>query len=120
MSMIKVASNQVGRTISIEEPKVLTMTSVEELVEALGEELVVNQVKNQLKVSFRAVIRRKLEEKDDNDDFVNSDESLIEADFSEWKPTLRVTKTPEEKALEALGNLDPETRNAILANFNNA
>ena len=126
MSMIKVTSKDAKihgegnvREISVEEPAVLGMTSVEELVEALGEELVVNQVKNQLKVAFRAVIRRKLEMKDDNDDYQYSDEAIAEADFSGWKPTLRVTKTPEEKALEALGNLDPATRDAILANFNN-
>ena len=83
--------------------KEVDVTSVEELVEALGEDLVVNQVKNQLKVSFRAVIRRKLEEQDDNGDYVNSDEAISAEDFSDWKPSLRITKTPEEKALEALG-----------------
>ena len=120
MAKLKVVSNQAGREITIDQPEVLNMTTVEELVEALGEELVVNQVKNQLKVSFRAVVRRKLEERDDNEDFVNSDEGILAEDFSDWKPTLRVTKTPEEKALEALGNLPPDVREAVLANFNNA
>lgn len=120
MSSIKVVSNQAGRDIVVTEPLVLGVTTVAELVEALGEELVVNQVKNQLKVSFRAVVRRKLEEQDDNEEFVNSDEAITTEDFSDWKPTLRITKTAEEKALEALGNLSPEIREAVLANFNNA
>ncbi len=120
MSMIKVVSNQATREISVAEPLVMGATTVEELVEALGEDLVVNQVKNQLKVSFRAVVRRKLEELDDNKEFTNSDEDIAKEDFSDWKPTLRVTKTAEEKALEALGNLPPEVREAVLANFNNA
>ena len=119
MSMIKVVSKQKDREITVDEPIVLGLTSVADLVESLGEELVVNMVKNQLKVSFRAVIRRKLEEQDDNDDFVNSDEAMAAEDLSDWKPSLRITKTAEEKALEALGNLSPEVREAVLANFNN-
>lgn len=120
MSMIKVVSTKVSRDITVPEPTVLTLTSVEELVEALGADLVVNLVKNGLKVSFRAVVRRKMEETDDNDEVVNSDEAIMAEDFSGWKPTLRVTKTPEEKAMEALGGLTPEMREMVLANFNNA
>jgi len=120
MAKIKVVSNAASREITVDEPDVLQLSSLSELAEALGEDLVVNQVKNQLKVSFRAVIRRKLEEKDDNEEFVNSDEAMLAEDYSDWKPTLRVTKTPEEKAMEALGNLPPEIREAVLANFNNA
>ena len=126
MSQIKVVANaaegakKTTREISVIEPEVLGMTSVAELVEALGEDLVVAQVKGQLKVSFRAVVRRKLEEVDDNDESVNSDEAIADEDFSDWKPTLRITKTPEEKALEALGNLPPEIREAVLAQYNNA
>ena len=119
MSMIKVISNQAGREVTVTEPVVLGLTTVEELVAALGEDLVVNQVKNQLKVSFRAVVRRKLEEKDDNEEFVTDVDVLAAEDFGDWKPTLRITKTAEEKAMEALGNLSPEVREAILANFNN-
>ena len=117
MSKIKVVSNAASREITVDEPDVLGLTSLPEFAKALGEDLCVNQIRNQLKVSFRAVVRRKLEETDDNEEFVNSDESLVSEDFSDWKPTLRVTKTPEEKALEALGNLPPEVREAVLANF---
>ena len=120
MSMIKVVSNAASRNISVQEPAVLGMTSIEELVEALGEELAVAQIKAQLKVSFRAVVRRKLEEKDDNEEFVNADDAILAEDWSDWKPTLRVTKTAEEKAMEALGNLPPEVREAVLAKYNNA
>jgi DNA-directed RNA polymerase specialized sigma24 family protein len=86
----------------------------------MGEDLVVAQVKAQLKVSFRAVVRRKLEEKDDNEESVNTDEAILAEDFSDWKPTLRITKTAEEKAKEALGNLSPEERDALLAMYANA
>lgn len=117
MPKIKVVSNAASREITVDEPDVLGLTTLPELAEALGEDLCVNQIRNQLKVSFRAVVRRKLEETDDNEDFVNSDEAMIAEDFSDWKPSLRITKTPEEKAMEALGNLPPEVREAVLANF---
>jgi spore cortex formation protein SpoVR/YcgB (stage V sporulation) len=118
--MIKVVSKPSGRDISVEEPAILCMTTVEEFVEAIGADHVVKLVNAQLKVSFRAVIRRKLEEVDDNDEPVNSDDAITSEDFSDWQPTLRITKTAEEKAMEALGNLPPEVREQILANFNNA
>lgn len=120
MSKIKVVSNAAAREISVVEPTILGMGTLEELVETMGEELIVAQVKAQLKVSFRAVVRRKLEEVDDNKEFINSDEAILAEDFSDWKPTLRITKTPEEKALEALGNLPPEIREMVLAKYNNA
>ena len=117
MSKIKIVSNSVNREITVDEPAVLGLNTVEDLVEALGEELVVNQVRNQLKVSFRAVVRRKLEEKDDNDEFSNTDEVILAEDYSDWKPSLRVVKTAEEKAREALGNLPPEVREALLKDY---
>jgi hypothetical protein len=120
MSSIKVVSNQAQRETTLPEPKVLTMTTVADLVEALGEDLVVQQVKAQLKVSFRAVVRRRLEEVDDNGEFINTDEAIQNDDYSDWKPSLRIVKTPEERAKEALGNLPPEVREAILAQFANA
>ena len=119
MSMIKVVSNQVEREITVEEPAVLCLSTLAELAESLGEDLAVNMIKNQLKVSFRAVVRRKLEEKDDNGEFVNTDDAVLAEDFSDWKPTLRITKTAEEKAMEALGNLPPEVRDMVLAQFKN-
>ena len=119
MSIIKVVSNQANREIIVTEPAVLNIDTVEEMVQSLGDDLVLNMIKNQLKVSFRAVVRRKLEERDDNGEFSNADNAILAEDFSDWKPTLRITKTPEEKALEALGNLSPEVRDAILAQFNN-
>jgi hypothetical protein len=119
MAKISVKSNAADREITLDEPNVLSCSTLADLAESLGEELCVNMIKNQFKVSFRAVVRRKLEEKDDNEDFVNSDDSIMAEDYSDWKPTLRITKTPEEKALEALGNLPPEVREAVLASFNN-
>lgn len=119
MAMIKVVSNQANREITVTEPDVLGISTVEEMVQSLGEDLVLNMIKNQLKVSFRAVVRRMLEEKNEQEEFVNSDDAIKAENFSDWKPTLRVTKSAEEKALEALGNLPPEVRDAVLAQFNN-
>lgn len=120
MSTIEVKANKVDRTIRVEQPEILNLTSLADIVEALGEEHVLNIVQNGLKVAFRAPIRTKLEKKDDNGDFEFTDETILAEDYSDWKPTLRVTKSPEEKALELLGNLPPELRAQILANFNNA
>jgi uncharacterized protein YfeS len=117
--MIKIVSNQASREITVNEPTVLNLSTIEEMVQSLGEDLAVNMIKNQLKVSFRAVVRRKLEEVDDNKEFSNSDEVIAAEDFSDWKPTHRITKSAEEKALEALGNLSPELRDSILAQFLN-
>ena len=119
MSMIKIVSNQAARDITVTEPTVLTLATIEEMVQSLGEDLAVNMIKNQLKVSFRAVVRRLLEEKNDNEEFANSNDMILAEDFSDWKPTLRITKSAEEKALEALGNLSPELRDSILAQFFN-
>lgn len=119
MSQIKVVSNAAKRELSIDEPIVLTLNTVVGLVEALSEDLVVQKVKAQLKVDFRAMVRRLLEQVDDNGDPSMSDEAILNEDFSDWKPTLRITKTPEEKAREALGNLPPEVREAVLAQFQN-
>lgn len=116
---IKVVSNAAQRELTVDEPAVLTMSSVEELVNALGEDLVVQKIKAQLKVDFRAMVRRKMEEVDDNGEHVNTDEAILAEDYSDWKPTLRIVKSPEEKAKEALGNLSPEMREAILAQFQN-
>ncbi len=120
MSSIKVVSNAAKRELTITEPTVLTLGTASELVEALGEDLVVQKVKAQLKVDFRAMIRRLMEQEDDNGEFTLSDDAILTEDFSDWKPTLRITKSPEEKAKEALGNLPPEVREAILAQFQNA
>jgi len=117
MATIKVASKQANREVSITEPNVLGLTTLAELAEALGEDLCINQIKQQSKIGFRAMVRRKLEEVDDNGDFVNSDENVMDVDYSDWKPTLRITKTPEEKALEAFGALTPEDRKALLASL---
>ena len=120
MALIEVKANKVDRVIRVEQPEILNLTTLADIVESIGEEHTLNIVQNGLKVAFRAPIRTKLEKKDDNGDFEFSDEAIMNEDFSDWKPTLRVTKTPEEKALEALGNLPPEIRAQVLANFNNA
>jgi len=117
MGKIKVVSNASKREVFVDEPEVLGMETLEDLVKAQGEDVCINQIKGALKIGFRAVIRRKLDEVDDNGEPTLSDEDIAGEDYSEWVPKLRVTKTAEEKALELLGNLDPSIRESVLANF---
>lgn len=114
---IKTVAKKVGREVTTDSPDVLEMETLEELVKALGEDLCVQQIKSQLMVSFRAMIRRMLEATDDNEEPIYDDDQITNKDYSDWKPSLRVSKSPEEKALEALGALPPEVRQAVLANF---
>ena len=117
MGTIITKSNKADREITLEAPKVLEMETLKELVAFQGEEMCVNQIRAQLTVGYRAMVRTKLEATDDNGDPTNSDEDIKKIDMSDWKPEPRVRKTAEEKALEALGALDPAVREAVLASF---
>ena len=108
MSTIKTVSNSVDREITLELPDVLSCGSLADLVAIQGEDLVLNQAKQQLTVSFRAMIRSKLEATDDNDEAKFDDESLAAEDFSDWKPSVRVRQTDQEKAVKALANCDED------------
>lgn len=98
-------------------PNCLTVETMSELVEILGEELAIQKIKAQLMVDYRATVRRMLDATDANEEFKYAEDEISETDFTDWKPQLRVTKTPEEKALDALGNLPPEVRAAVLAKY---
>ncbi|HKL47957.1 MAG TPA: hypothetical protein VJ878_04735 [Candidatus Izemoplasmatales bacterium] len=114
MSTIEINSNKANRKISVAKPNVLGLTTLSELVEEIGEEICVNQITQKNKDAFRALIRTKLEKTDDEGDFVFDDEAILNEDYSDWKPSMRVTKTAEEKALEAFSSLTPEAKKALL------
>lgn len=118
MASIEVNSNKADRKIVVTKPEVLGLTTLEDLVEAIGEEICISQIIQKMKDSFRAFIRTKMEKTDEDGNFVNSDEAILNEDYSGWKPSLRVIKTPEEKAFERLCNLPPAEAAAVLAQFN--
>jgi len=123
MPTIKTVSNAAGRTIETEVPAIFLAETLADIAKIQGEDLCVQHIKSQLAISFRSMIRGLLEKKvkdaegKDTEDDANDDVTILAVDFTTWCPTLRVTKTPEEKALEALGALDPAVREAVLANF---
>ena len=123
MPTIKTVSNAANRTIEIETPAIMLAETLADIAKIQGEDLCVQQIKSQLAISFRSMVRGLMEKKvkdaegKDTEDEANSNESILATDFTAWCPILRVTKTPEEKALEALGNLPDDVRAAVLANF---
>lgn len=107
------------RVIEFQIPKVLLFESLSDLAKELGEDYLVHQIKNQMRITWRAKMRTAMEKKDDNGDYVYTDDQIMEKVYDQaWVPELRITKTPEEKALEALGALDPETRKLVIASMN--
>ena len=117
MATIKTVSNAAGRTIEVEMPAIFHAETLADIAKIQGEDLCIQHIKAQLSISFRSVIRNLLEKKDDNDEFIHSDETISSMPFTDWCPTLRVTKSLEDKALDALGALDPEVRKLVLATF---
>ena len=126
MSIIKTVSNAAGREIEIEAPAIFAAETLADIAKIQGEDLCVQQIKSQLAISFRSTMRGLLEKKvkdaegKDTDVDANSDEAITAMDFTNWCPTLRVTKSAEDKALEALGALPDDVRAAVLASFNAA
>ena len=47
--------------------------------------------------------------------FTHSDDAILAMDFSDWKPELRVRKSKEERAAEALKGMTPDQIKAALA-----
>lgn len=123
MTVINTVSNAAGRNIDIKTPAIFLCETLADIAKIQGEDLCIQHIKSQLHISFRSMVRNLLEKKikdadgNDTEDFVNDDAAIQAMDFTDWKPVLRVVKSAEEKALEALGNLDPAVREAVLANF---
>jgi len=104
-----------ARSIDFPMLKVLTVETLADFAKTLGEDYCLHQLKAQIKISWRSKMRIMMEKRDDNGDFEHSDEAILKIFNANWTPELRVTKTPEEKALAALGALDPATRKLVMA-----
>ncbi len=109
-----VKSKKTGREVTIEAPKVLLCESLEQRVELLGTDLVCKKTDDQIKIDLRSHVRSKLESETDGE-FNNSDEDILALDLSNWKPELRVRKTAEETAADAMGGLTIEQVVAAMA-----
>lgn len=97
-------------------PDVLKMDKLADLVEALGEEMVVNKVQSQLIIDFRSQVRGKMESYDAENEVYRYDLDEVEnADYTDWKPELRQRKTAEDKAKELFGKMNPDQIKAALA-----
>lgn len=103
------------RSLDFPVPNILQVETLADIAKSLGEDYCLHQLKAQIKISWRSKMRLLMEKKDDNGAFENSDEAILKAFDPAWTPELRVTKTPEEKALAALGALDPATRKLVMA-----
>ncbi len=114
MAEINTKSNKSEREIAVEEPEVLTVTSLDDAVAILGADMALGKIKAQLKVDFRSHIRSLLESETDGEP-TNSDEDIQGMDFDDWKPTGRVRLSAEEKAAKVLGSLDADQLKAVLA-----
>lgn len=115
MASIKTVSKAVNREITLDLPDVLKVKTLAELVAIEGEDLVLAQAQAQLTVSFRAMVRTKLESTDDNDEAKYDDTTLEAEDFSDWKPTIRVRQSDQEKAVKALANCEEDELADIIA-----
>jgi hypothetical protein len=108
-------SNKANREVETQMPDVLKASSLAELVNALGEEMIVSKVQAQITVDFRSMIRSRLEATDDNNDPRYTDEEIAQGDYSDWKPETRQRKSAEERAAELLSKLSPDQVKAALA-----
>jgi len=105
MSTIETKSNKADRTIIVDLPECLTLDTVEDLVSALGADVVVNKIKAQITVDFRSKIRGMMESTTEDGTSRYNDDEIISMDLDTWVPEARTRKTAEEKAMETLGTL---------------
>lgn len=108
-------SNKANREVTTQMPDVLKTDQLTELVNVLGEEMVVSKVQAQLTVDFRSMVRSRLEATDDNGDPRYTDEEIVNGDYADWKPETRQRKSAEERAAELLSKLTPDQVKAALA-----
>ncbi len=112
---ITTKSTKANREVTVVAPTVLTLSTIKELVDSLGEDLAIAKIKAQLTIDFRSAQRTLIESTDDNNDPTHSDEAIAAMDFSDWKPELRVRQSPEEKAAKLLSTLSPDQIRAAIA-----
>lgn len=111
---ITTKSNKADREVTVGAPDVLKVTTVADAIAILGEDVALTKIKAQLTIDFRSHIRGKLESMSD-DAYNYTDEEIIAADYSDWKPEARTRKSSAEKAAELLGKMSPEELKAAMA-----
>ena len=110
-------AEKVNRSITLQLPGVMETETLADMVALVGEDLCLNKVKGALIIMLRSMVRGKLEAKDENGEFINSDQDILSAWDVNWIPELRVQKTAEEKALDTLQGLSPEAMAEVLAKY---
>lgn len=117
MSEFITNAEKVDRSITLTTPKVMDAETLADLVALVGEDFVLNKTKGQMIIMLRAIVRGKLEAKDAEDNFVNSDKDILKAWDIKWIPELRIQKSAEEKALETLQGLSAEDMAKVLEKY---
>ncbi len=107
-------AEKVDRSITLALPEVMETETLADLVASVGEDFCLNKTKGAMIIMLRSMIRGKLEAKDNEDNFINSDKDIQKAWDVNWIPELRVQKSAEEKALDTLQGLSPEELQAVL------
>ena len=106
------------RTMDFTTPDIFMHETIESLVESLGADYRLHQICNQMKVSWRAKMRNALEKKDDNGVFEFDEAAMLATVYdAKWQPELRITKSDEEKAEEALLALAPDKLEAMMKRY---
>lgn len=95
-------------------PDILNVESLKELLNYMSEDMILQKIKAQLMVDFRAKVRAMLESQSDGQPTYAVDD-IAQMDFSDWVPEARQRKSAEEKAAEILGKLSPDQVKAALA-----
>lgn len=104
------------RTAETNSPRILQSdVTLQELVEALGEDYVRQKVQAQLIIDFRGKIRTQLSKLDDNGEYAISLEEIQNEDYSDWTPELKQRKSAEEKAAEVISKLSEDQLAAVRA-----
>lgn len=87
-------------------------STLDEMVEKFGENVVYGVALDQLVIRLQALIRRLLESEDFSQD-------KLEKAADDWKPTVGggVRKSAAEKVSDLLGKMSPEQRQALLASL---
>jgi hypothetical protein len=89
--------------------------SLQELVDALGEDYVKQKVQAQLTIDFRSKIRGQLEKNDDNGDPAVDPATIEAEDYSDWTPELRQKKSKVESLAERASKLSEEEKERLRA-----
>jgi len=110
-------AEKVDRSLTLALPGVMEEETLADLVVKVTEDFCLNKTKGAMIIMLRSMIRGKLEAKNEDGTFVNSDKDILKVWDVNWVPELRVQKSAEEKALDTLQGLSPEEMQAVLEKY---